>query len=78
LFNKIKHCRRVATRYGKLAANDLAFVQLASVRPQLRINESLMKRKAGFADKDRGGSPGDQATVGRKLVELDPDRHPLR
>ena len=29
-FNKIKHCRRVATRYDKLAANDLAFVQLAS------------------------------------------------
>jgi transposase len=28
-FNKIKHCRRVATRYDKLAANYLAFVQLA-------------------------------------------------
>src|SRR5579863_470469 len=27
-FNKIKHCRRVATRYDKLAANYLAFVQL--------------------------------------------------
>ena len=27
--NKIKHCRRVATRYDKLAANYLAFVQLA-------------------------------------------------
>ena len=26
-FNKIKHCRRVATRYDKLAANYLAFVQ---------------------------------------------------
>ena len=25
-FNKIKHCRRVATRYDKLAANYLAFV----------------------------------------------------
>jgi len=24
--NKIKHCRRVATRYDKLAANYLAFV----------------------------------------------------
>jgi transposase len=31
-FNKIKHCRRVATRYDKLAANYLAFVQLASIR----------------------------------------------
>jgi hypothetical protein len=28
-FNKIKHCRRVATRCDKLAANYLAFVQLA-------------------------------------------------
>jgi transposase len=25
-FNKIKQCRRVATRYDKLAANHLAFV----------------------------------------------------
>jgi len=31
-FNKIKHCRRVATRYDKLAADYLAFVQLASIR----------------------------------------------
>jgi transposase len=31
-FNKIKHRRRVATRYDKLAANYLAFVQLASIR----------------------------------------------
>jgi transposase len=31
-FIKIKHCRRVATRYDKLAANYLAFVQLASIR----------------------------------------------
>ena len=32
-FNKIKQCRRVATRYDKLAANYLAFVKLVS-RPQ--------------------------------------------
>jgi transposase len=31
-FNKIKQCRRVATRYDKLAANYLAFVKLASIR----------------------------------------------
>ena len=37
-FNKIKHCRRVATRYDKFAANYLAFVQLASIRLWLRIN----------------------------------------
>jgi transposase len=40
VFNKIKHCRRVATRYDKLAANYLAFVQLASIRLWLRVNES--------------------------------------
>jgi transposase len=39
-FNKIEHCRPVATRYDKLAANYLAFVQLASIRLWLRINES--------------------------------------
>jgi transposase len=39
-FNKIKHCRRVATRYDKLAANYLAFVQLAAIRLWLRVNES--------------------------------------
>jgi hypothetical protein len=42
-FNKIKHCRRVATRYDKLAANYLACVQLASIRPWLRVNESTSK-----------------------------------
>ena len=39
-FNKIKHCRRVATRFDKLGANYLAFVQLASIRLWLRVNES--------------------------------------
>ena len=39
-FNKIKRCRRIATRYDKLAANYLAFVQLASIRLWLRVNES--------------------------------------
>ena len=36
-FNKIKQCRRIATRYDKLAANYLAFVQLASIRLWLRV-----------------------------------------
>jgi transposase len=31
-FNQIKQCRRVATRYDKLAANYLAFIKLASIR----------------------------------------------
>jgi transposase len=39
-FNKIKQCRRVATRYDKLAANYLAFIQLASIRVWLRVSES--------------------------------------
>ena len=39
-FDKIKHCRRVATRYDKLAPNYLAFIQLASIRFWLRFNES--------------------------------------
>jgi transposase len=29
--NRIKHCRRVATRYDKLAVTFLGFVQLASI-----------------------------------------------
>src|SRR5258707_2386628 len=39
-FNRIKHCRHVTTRYDKLAANYLAFVQLHSLRLWLRANES--------------------------------------
>jgi transposase len=39
-FNRIKQCRRVATRYDRLAANYLAFVQLASIRLWLRFYES--------------------------------------
>ena len=34
--NSIIQCRRVATRYDKLAANYLAFVRLASIRLWLR------------------------------------------
>jgi Transposase DDE domain len=62
-FNKIKQCRRVATRCDKLAANYLAFIKLASIRVWLRANESapwlnclvmnatccLHKRYGGFA-----------------------------
>jgi len=39
-FNKIKQCRRIATRFDKLAANYLAFVKLASIRLRLRAYES--------------------------------------
>ena len=43
-FNKIKQCRRVATRYDKLAANYLAFIQLASIRLWLRVNSPRPNR----------------------------------
>ena len=48
-FNKIKQCRRVATRYDKLAANYLAFVQLASIRLWLRAN-ALIDRIHALTD----------------------------
>jgi transposase len=41
--NRIRQCRRVATRYDKLAANYLAFVQFASIRLWLHANESGSK-----------------------------------
>ena len=39
-FNKIKQCRRIATRYDKLAANYLAFIRLASIRLWIRAYKS--------------------------------------
>lgn len=39
-FSKLKHFRRVAARYDKLAANFLAMVQLASIRLCVRAYES--------------------------------------
>ena len=39
-FNKIKQCRRIATRYDRLAANYLAFIKLASIRIWLRVYKS--------------------------------------
>lgn len=49
-FNRIKQCRRVATRYDKLAANYLAFVQLASIRalmsPRPNLRRSAQRRTA--------------------------------
>ncbi len=40
-FNKIKHFRRIATRFEKHALNYLAMVKLASIRIWLRHNESM-------------------------------------
>jgi Transposase DDE domain len=39
-FKRIKPCRRLATRYDKLAANDLAFIKLAAIRIWLPAYES--------------------------------------
>jgi len=39
-FNKIKHYRRIATRYDKLAENYLAALKLVALRIWLRGNES--------------------------------------
>ena len=40
-FNRIKHFRRLATRYEKHAANFLAMLKLAAVHLWLRYNESM-------------------------------------
>jgi transposase len=39
--NRLKHYRRVATRYEKTAANFLAFVQLASTLVTLGVNVNM-------------------------------------
>jgi transposase len=39
-FNKLKQFRRIATRYDKLGASYMAFLQLATVRISLRSIES--------------------------------------
>jgi transposase len=39
-FNKLKHFRRIATRYDKLARNFLAALALASIKLRLRHYES--------------------------------------
>jgi transposase len=40
-FNKLKQFRRIATRYDKLGATFMAFIQLAAVRISLRLIESM-------------------------------------
>ena len=44
-FSKLKRFRRVATCYDKLAANFLAMVQLAPIRPWLRAYESTPQHR---------------------------------
>jgi len=40
-FNRIKHFRRIATRFEKHAENYLAMIKLAAVKIWLRHNESM-------------------------------------
>jgi hypothetical protein len=66
-FSKLKHFRRVATRYDKLAANFLAMIQLASMRLWLRAYESTAEDRAGAGDglkaQHRPHSPLDGAVI---------------
>lgn len=36
-FNRLKHSRRIATRYDKLASSFLGFVQIATIRLWIRF-----------------------------------------
>ncbi|MBR0844264.1 transposase [Bradyrhizobium liaoningense] len=57
-FNRIKQCCRVATRYDRLAANYLAFVQLASIRLWLRLYESTRRSsRSGPGGRDGAVDP---------------------
>src|SRR3954467_15917617 len=55
-FNKIKHYRRITTRYDKLAENYLAALKLVAVRIWLRGTESTsLPREAQMKRAARGG-----------------------
>ena len=43
-FNKIKHSRRVATRYDKLASSFLGFIQIATIRIWIRFIYATVQR----------------------------------
>ena len=71
LFNKIEQCRRIATRYDKLAANYLAFIKLAAIRIRLRVYESRHANgggRTGFQE-IRGGSFPHMRSTG--VLDLD-------
>ena len=72
-FNKIKQCRRVATRYDKLAANYLAFVKLASIRVWLRANESTPQLGGVLMSDKRRARRTDLFAYGKTVWS----RHPL-
>ena len=61
-FSKLKHFRRVATRYDKLASNFLAMIQLASIRLWLRAYESTFQ-----IGREGSGSIGRRRNGGRRV-----------
>src|SRR5262245_14223316 len=79
-FNGIGHCRRVATRYDMLAANYLAFVQLASTRLWLRVNESTSSSDGAPATRARSRAtrPLAESRSSRDRPMTEPPRKPLR
>jgi transposase len=60
--SKLKHFRRAAIRYDKLAAKFLAIVQLTSIRPWLRIYESATCLRSTIPEAD---------FLSRKMLLLD-------
>jgi transposase len=73
-FNRIKQCRRVATRYDKLAANYLAFVKLASIRIWLRANESAPYIWNASSSDKRALGPLKESACGECRYERPADR----
>jgi len=69
-FNKIKHCRRVATRYDKLAANYLTFVRLASIHLWLRVNEPTSYLDARGSGPEIGSKPINFGRLAHKSAAL--------
>jgi Transposase DDE domain len=58
-FNKIKQCRRVATRYDKLAVNYLAFIQLVRVYEFTALGHRLQRPWGPLSISSTIGSPAD-------------------
>ena len=68
-FNKIKQCRRIATRYDKLAADYLAFIKLASIRLWLRTYEPSLGGSRPSSS-SRNTAPDHAARVQQVLISM--------
>jgi transposase len=73
-FNKVKQCRRIATRYDKLAANYLAFVKLAAIRIWLRAYESTPKSSWRHCTFDLRRSQTEAVLLHPRQVRTGPSR----